>query len=56
MLFCEFHDDIAEFSPDNQQHPFFQIKTKEDSSDCVIAEMPKREKKKVAVRSLHIRK
>lgn len=47
IVFCEFHDDMAEFSPDNQQYQFFQVKTKEDSSDWTIAEMSKREKKKV---------
>lgn len=46
IVFCEFHDDMAEFSPDNQKYQFFQIKTKEDSSDWTIAEMSKREKKK----------
>lgn len=46
IVFCEFHDDMAEFSPDTQQYQFFQIKTKEDSSDWTIAEMSKREKKK----------
>ena len=46
IVFCEFHDDMAEFSPDNQQYQFFQIKTKEESSDWTIAEMSKREKKK----------
>lgn len=46
IVFCEFHDDMAEFSPDNQQYQFFQVKTKEDSSDWTIAEMSKREKKK----------
>lgn len=46
IVFCEFHDDMAEFSPNNQQYQFFQIKTKEDSSDWTIAEMSKREKKK----------
>lgn len=37
---------MAEFSPSNQQYQFFQIKTKEDSSDWTIAEMSKKEKKK----------
>ena len=46
IVFCEFHDDMAEFSTNNQQYQFFQIKTKEDSSDWTIAEMSKREKKK----------
>lgn len=46
IVFCEFHDDVAEFSTDNQQYQFYQIKTKEDSSDWTIAEMSKREKKK----------
>lgn len=46
IIFCEFHDDMAEFSHDNQQYQFYQIKTKEDSSDWTIAEMSKREKKK----------
>lgn len=46
IVFCEFHDDMAELSPNNQQYQFFQIKTKEDSSNWTIAEMSKREKKK----------
>ena len=46
IVFCEFHDDMAEFSRNNQQYQFFQIKTKEDSSDWTIAEMAKKEKKK----------
>lgn len=46
IVFCEFHDDMAEFSPNSQQYQFFQIKTKEDSSDWTISEMSKREKKK----------
>lgn len=46
IVFCEFHDDMAEFSPSNQQFQFFQVKTKEASSDWTIAEMSKREKKK----------
>ena len=46
IVFCEFHDDMAEFSPDNQQYQFYQIKTKEDPSEWTIAEMSKREKKK----------
>lgn len=46
IVFCEFHDDMAEFCTDNQQYQFYQIKTKEDPSDWTIAEMSKREKKK----------
>lgn len=46
IVFCEFHDDMAEYSPDNKQYQFFQIKTKEDSFDWTIAEMSKKEKKK----------
>ena len=46
IVFCEFHDDMAEFSPNNQKYQFYQIKTKEDPSDWTIAEMSKREKKK----------
>ena len=46
-VFCEYHDDMAEFSPNNQQYQFFQIKTKEDSSDWTIAEMSKGKRKKV---------
>ena len=38
---------MAEFSPNNQQYQFFQIKTKEDSSDWTIAEMSKGKRKKV---------
>lgn len=49
IVFCEFHDDMVEFSPNDQQYQFFQIKTKEDSSDWTIAEMSKREKKKSGV-------
>ena len=25
IVFCEIHDDMAEFSPNNQQYQFFQI-------------------------------
>lgn len=46
IVFCEFHDDMAEFSPNSQQYQFYQIKTKEESSDWTVAEMSKREKKK----------
>lgn len=46
IVFCEFHDDMAEFSPNDQKYQFFQIKTKEDPSDWTIVEMSKREKKK----------
>ncbi len=46
LIFCEFHDDMAEFSPNNQQYQFYQIKTKEDSSNWTIAEMSKKEKNK----------
>lgn len=46
IVFCEFHDDMAEFSPNNQKYQFFQIKTKEDPSNWTIAEMSKKEKKK----------
>lgn len=44
IVFCEFHDDMAEFSPNEQQYQFYQIKTKEDPSDWTIAELSKREK------------
>lgn len=46
IVFCEFHDDMAEFSPNNQQYQFYQIKTKENSSNWTIKEMSKREKNK----------
>lgn len=46
IIFCEFHDDMAEYSPSNKQYQFFQIKTKENSNDWTIAEMSKKEKKK----------
>lgn len=46
MVFCEFHDDMAEFFADNQQYQFYQIKTKGKTSDWTVAEMSKREKKK----------
>lgn len=46
IVFCEFHDDMVEFSIENQQYEFYQIKTKEEHSDWTIAEMSKREKKK----------
>ena len=44
IVFCEFHDDMAEFSPNNQQYQFFQIKTKEDSSDWTIAKLSNKER------------
>lgn len=44
IIFCEFHDDMAEFSPNEQQYQFYQIKTKEISLDWTIAELSKREK------------
>lgn len=47
IVFCEFHDDMADFFPDSQQYHFFQIKTKEETSDWTVAEMSKREKKKM---------
>lgn len=47
IIFCEFHDDMAEFSIDNQQYHFYQIKTKEDSSNLTFAEISKREKNKM---------
>ena len=47
IVFYEFHDDMAEFSPNNQQYQFFQIKTKENPSNWTIAEMSKKEKKKM---------
>ena len=37
IVFCEFHDDMAEFSPNNQQYQFYQIKAKEDPSDWPMA-------------------
>lgn len=46
IVFCEFHDDMAEFSTNNQQYEFYQIKTKEQKSDWTIAEMSKREHNK----------
>lgn len=49
IVFCEFHDDMAEFFPGNKKYQFFQIKTKEDSSDWSIAEMSKKEKNSAGV-------
>ena len=46
IVFCEFHDDMAEFIPEKEEYQFYQIKTKEDSSDWTVAELSKREKKK----------
>lgn len=46
IVFCEFHDDMAEFTPSTQQYQFYQIKTKEDPSEWTISEMSKKEKKK----------
>ena len=46
IVFCEYHDDMTEFSIDDQQYQFYQIKTKEDPSDWTIAEISKREKNK----------
>ncbi len=28
IVFCEFHDDMAEFIPEKEEHQFYQIKTK----------------------------
>lgn len=47
VVFCEFHDDMAEMSLENEQYQFYQIKTKDDSSDWTIAEISKREKNKI---------
>ncbi len=46
IVFCEFHDDMAEFFPESQQYQFYQIKTKDESSEWTVAELSKREKKK----------
>ncbi len=46
IVFCEFHDDMVEFFPDNQQYQFYQIKTKENHANWTIAEISKREKNK----------
>ncbi len=46
IVFCEFHDDMVEFSPKDEKYQFFQIKTKEDASDWTISELSKREKRK----------
>lgn len=47
IVFCEFHDDMAEYFPDEECYQFYQIKTKENSSDWTIAEMSKREKNNI---------
>lgn len=44
-MFCEFHDDMAEYSGQSKQYQFYQIKTKESNKEWTIAEMSKREKK-----------
>lgn len=46
IIFCEFHDDMTEFSPDCNKCQFYQIKTKEDVDEWTIADLSKREKKK----------
>lgn len=46
IVFCEYHDDMAEFSVENRRFKFYQIKTKENLSDWSIAELTKREKRK----------
>ena len=46
IVFCEFHDDMVEFFPENQDYQFYPIKTKSDPSNWTIAEMSKPEKTK----------
>ena len=46
IIFCEFHDDMAELSLKNDCYQFFQIKTKEKPSNWTIAEMSKIQKNK----------
>ena len=45
-MFCEFHDDMAEFIPEKGGTNFIKLRRKEDSSDWTVAELSKREKKK----------
>lgn len=46
IVFCEFHDDMADFFCANQQYEFYQVKTKEARTNWTIAELSKRENKK----------
>lgn len=46
IVFCEYHDDMTELIPEKEEYLFYQIKTKEDSSDWTIAELSKKEKSK----------
>ena len=46
IVFCEYHDDMAEFSSKTDQFQFYQIKTKDSPSDWTITELAKKEKRK----------
>lgn len=46
IVFCEYHDDMAELSNTaSTDFEFYQVKTKEDPKDWTIAELSKREPK-----------
>lgn len=42
-VFCEYHDDMAEYDKD-KNYSFFQIKTKEKNNNWTISEMSKKRK------------
>lgn len=44
-VFCEYHDDMAEYDKD-KNYSFFQIKTKEKNNNWTISEMSKKAKNK----------
>lgn len=46
IIFCEFHDDMAEFSIEDQKYQFYQVKTKENKNDWTVVELSKKSKKK----------
>lgn len=47
IVFCEFHDDMAEFSPNNQQYQFFQKKKKKILLTGLLRKCLKGKRKKV---------
>lgn len=53
IVFCEFHDDMAEFSPDNQQYQFYQIKQRKTHLSGLLQKcLNVKRRKAVAIKSL----
>lgn len=45
IIFCEYHDDMAQLNKEKGTFEFYQIKTRENNKDWTIAEMSAKEKK-----------